>query len=188
MKVLVIDGIADGAVLAEIQSVLAERDIETEVVTLDHSIQGCIACGKCNRRKKCIYEDEVNIIASRAETFSGMLVLCPLYYGEPKEAVTDFMTRLFRSASFRFAYLPASALYFSRGKAEGCCDAMQPYFAMAAMPCISDTRGNVFEMHTQDDGIARAVDSFAWLVQCISAGRNAYRLPQCPEKITDFVR
>ena len=69
MKVLLINGSpkANGntaLALTEMEKVFAEQGIETERVHIGNkAIRGCIACGKCAEKGKCVFDDAVNEVA-----------------------------------------------------------------------------------------------------------------------------
>lgn len=190
MKVLMIDGCGSDTLLQAVTDSTEEYGYETIKVRLSGTVSGCLACGKCNRRKKCIVEDEVNFIAGRAEEICGLMVLCPLYYGEPDQAVTGFLTRLFRSSSFRLAFRPAALLFVSRTGEEGrFCSAFGDLLAMAEMPRVYGREGNVISRENGAETAARAAARVCWLAACVAEGRKAgIGFPEPPQKVTDFVR
>ena len=66
MKVLLINGSprANGntaAALGEMAAVFTQEGMETEIIQVGNKdIRGCIACGGCGAKGKCVFEDLVN--------------------------------------------------------------------------------------------------------------------------------
>ena len=179
MKILVIDGYN----CTWVKESVCAGGIEVEWVTLSDTVQGCIACGKCNRRNRCVYEDEVNRIADRAEEFDGILILCPLYYGRADENVISFVTRLMRSASRKFAFFPCAVLYFSRTDEKNHIVAIDELLAMADMFILHEHGGNVI-FGKDEQHVIRTCDVLCWMAGCM----NKKTRPELPEKVKDFVR
>lgn len=56
------------------------ENIETEIVHIgEKAIRGCVACQNCRKNGKCIYDDEVNELASKFEECDGLVVGSPVY-------------------------------------------------------------------------------------------------------------
>lgn len=183
MKILVIDGYNGTWVNDVVRDVLEKRGMEAEWVKLSGSVQGCIACGKCNRRNRCVYEDDVNRVAEEAEEICSVLVLCPLYYGRPDNNVVSFVTRLMRSASRAFAYLPCAVLYFSRLEERKHVPALDTLLEMGSMFILHEQHGNV--VYGEDRShVEKTCDVLCWMADRKSEGTK----PALPEKVKDFVR
>lgn len=77
MKVLMINGSprAKGntaIALAEMEKVFASEGVEVETVRVGHlDVRGCIACGTCAKRGKCVFDDVVNELAPKFEACDG---------------------------------------------------------------------------------------------------------------------
>ena len=176
MKILVIDGY-NGIWVKDIVNGIGN---EVEWVSLSGTVQGCIACGKCNRRNRCVYEDDVNQIADMADEIGGILILCPLYYGRADENVIAFVTRLMRSASRKFAYLPCAVLYFSRIQEEKHIAAIDELLAMGSGFILHEQGGNViFDEDIQR--VKKTWDVLCWMM-------NGKTKPELPDKVKNFVR
>ena len=73
MKVLLINGSphAKGntaAALEEMKKIFDGEGIGTEILHIGNKdIRGCIACGSCGDKGKCVFDDEVNAAASKFE-------------------------------------------------------------------------------------------------------------------------
>ena len=84
MKVLIINGSprANGntsIALQEMDNVFKEEKIETEIIQIGmKDIRGCIACGNCHERGKCVFNDIVNEVAPKFEQADGLVVGSPV--------------------------------------------------------------------------------------------------------------
>ena len=84
MKVLLINGSPHEngctfTALEECMKTLNQNGIETELLWLGtKGVQGCIACGKCRKQGKCVFDDEVNRVAERLNEIDGIIVGCPV--------------------------------------------------------------------------------------------------------------
>ncbi|MDE6781555.1 MAG: flavodoxin family protein, partial [Ruminococcus sp.] len=86
MKVLMINGSprAKGntyIALHEMEKIFSENGVETEIVQVGNKdIRGCIACGSCAEKGKCVFDDMVNETASKFEACDGLVIASPVYY------------------------------------------------------------------------------------------------------------
>ena len=84
------------AALEEMVKVFQENGIETEIIHVGNKdIRGCISCGTCGRKGKCVFDDLVNEVAPKFEAADGLVVGSPVYYGSPNGTVLALMDRLF---------------------------------------------------------------------------------------------
>ncbi len=71
MRILILNGSPkkDGntaIALHEMEKVFAEEGIETEIVQVGSKpIRGCIACGQCFEKGRCVFDDLVNQAAEK---------------------------------------------------------------------------------------------------------------------------
>ena len=87
--------------LKEVIATLNQEDIETDYICIGNKdIRGCIACGTCSKRGKCVFDDEVNKAAELFEKADGLIIGSPVYYGSPNGTALSFMDRLFYSTGF----------------------------------------------------------------------------------------
>ena len=87
--------------LDEMVSVFEKEGIETEIIQVGNKeIRGCIACGTCESKGKCVFDDLVNEVAPKFEEADGLVVGSPVYYGSPNGNLLSFLDRLFYSTSF----------------------------------------------------------------------------------------
>ena len=106
MKVLMVNGSPHpngntAAALAEMQKVFEAEGVETELLQIGNkAIRGCVACGSCREKGKCVFDDAVNEAAPIFEAADGIVVGTPVYYASANATVVAFLDRLFFSASF----------------------------------------------------------------------------------------
>lgn len=80
----------------EVITVLNDNGIQTEKIWLGKkAMPDCMACMKCQETGKCVFQDQVNEIASEIDEIGGIIVGSPVYYGGPNGRLTSFLDRLF---------------------------------------------------------------------------------------------
>lgn len=189
MKALLVNGSphphgCTDVALSEVAMQLGKHGIETEMLWLgNEAIHGCIACGKCRKAGKCIFDDEVNRVAAKAEEYDGIVVGSPVYYGGPDSQICAFLDRLFYSAGKKFVRKPAAAVVSCRrGGATASFERLNKYFEMSNMPLVTSQywnqiHGNNAEEAKQDaEGLQTMrtlAENMAWLLKCIEAGKKA---------------
>ena len=105
-KVLLINGSphprdCTATALEEMIRVFEQEGIETEMLQLGgKDIRGCISCGTCSEKGKCVFDDLVNEVAPKFEEADGLVVGSPVYYASPNGNILSFLDRLFYSTSF----------------------------------------------------------------------------------------
>lgn len=106
MKVLMINGSpkAGGntaAALGEMEKIFAQEGVETELIHVGNQvIRGCIGCGQCAEKGRCVFDDAVNQAAPKFEACDGLVVGSPVYYASANATLVAFLTRLFYSTPF----------------------------------------------------------------------------------------
>ena len=106
MKVLIINGSPrkDGntsVALNEMTKVFEEQGIDAEVVQIGNKdVRGCIACGSCATKGKCVFDDVVNELAPKFEEADGLVVASPVYYASANATLIACLDRLFYSTGF----------------------------------------------------------------------------------------
>ena len=189
MKVLLINGSPHEngctfTALEECMKTLNQYGIETELLWLGtKGVQGCIACGKCRKQGKCVFDDEVNRVAERLNEIDGIIVGCPVYYGGPCAQLTAFLDRLFYSAHDAMKTKPGAAVVSCRrGGATASFERLNKYFEMNSMPVVTSMYWNQIHGNTREEALQDAEGlqtmrtlavNMAWLLKCIEAGRAA---------------
>ena len=107
--------------LSEVAATLKKHDIETEILWIGKKpIAGCIACNKCSKKGKCVFDDGVNELAARIDSFDGIVIGSSVYYASASGQVRSFLDRLFYSAGHKMAgKLGAAVVSCRRGRAAG---------------------------------------------------------------------
>ena len=106
MKVLLINGSphATGSTytaLHEMEKVFVQEGMETELVQVgNQDVRGCIACGACGTKGKCVFDDVVNELAVKFEQCDGLVVGSPVYYASANATLIAVLDRLFHSSHF----------------------------------------------------------------------------------------
>jgi len=211
MKVLLVNGgpHKEGCTytaLNEISKTLNEENIETEIFWVGNKpIAGCIACGGCKTKGKCVFDDTVNEFLEKAKEADGFVFGTPVHYAAASGAITSFMDRAFYSASCSgnskiFKYKPAASISSARrAGTTATYDQLNKYFGINEMPIISSRYWNMVHGNTPEEvrkdlegmQIMRILArNMSYFLKCIEAGKKSgIELPKI-EKIekTNFIR
>lgn len=211
MKVILVNGgpHKDGCVnraLEEIAKTLKEEKIESEIFWLGlKPISGCIACGICKEKGKCVFEDKVNEFIEKAKDADGFIFGSPVHYAGPTGAITSFMDRVFYSSSQsgkidRFKFKPAAVISSARrAGTTATYDNLNKYFGITQMPIISSRYWNMVHGKTKEDvekdkeGLQTMrflARNMAYYLKCIEAGKEkGIKLPKEENvEMTNFIR
>lgn len=206
MKVLLINGSPHEAgctytALQEVAGKLAEHGVETELLQIGiMPVAGCIACGKCYSGTGCVFQDQVNEVAKKLDTYDGIVVGSPVYYAGPSGQVCAFLDRLFFSNSGRMAGKVAAAVVSCRrGGASAAFERLNQYFTISNMCVATSQYWNQVHGFTPEDvrkdeeglqTMRTLGENIAWLLKNIAAGReNGVTPPQYEQQIaTNFIR
>lgn len=204
-KVLIINGsprVGGNTSIAidEMVKVFEDEGVETEVVQVGNKdIRGCIACGSCFERGKCIFNDIVNELALKFEAADGLVVASPVYYASANATLIACLDRLFYSSHFdKTMKVGASVVCARRGGLSATFDELNKYFTICGMPVASSQYWN--SIHGREKGQAREdleglqtmrvlARNMTFLMKCIAFGREKYGLPEKEEwQPTHFIR
>lgn len=205
-KVLLINGSPNEfgctyTALKEIADTLVAEGVESEILYLGRrAVAGCIACGKCGERGRCVFDDAVNTVLDRLDDYSAIVAGAPVYYSGPSAQVCAFLDRLFYSGGRRMnGKLGAAVVSCRRGGASASFDRLNKYFGISGMHIVgsqywNQVHGNNPEEVRQDEEglqtMRTLARNMAWLLKCIDAGREKGLLP--PERETylrtNFIR
>lgn len=206
MKTLLINGSPNEkgctyTALTEVGKALNKNDIETEILYLGKEpIAGCIACGYCYTKGKCVFKDKVNELIEKIDTYNAIVIGSPVYYAGPSGHLTSFLDRLFYcNSGFMAGKLGASVVSCRRGGATATFDRLNKYFTISNMPVVSSqywnqVHGNTPEEVMQDEEglqVMRVLgENMAWLLRCIDCGnKNGIKQPEYePRLSTNFIR
>ena len=205
MKVLMINGSprANGntsIALHEMEKVFQEEGIKSEILHIGNKeIRGCIACGSCAEKGKCVFQDMVNEAAPKFQECDGLVVGSPVYYASANATLIAFLTRLFYSTHFdKTMKVGAAVVAARRGGLSAAFDELNKFFTIAGMPVASSQYWN--SIHGRAAGEASQdieglqimrtlAKNMSFLMKSIALGKEAYGIPQ-REALTpmNFVR
>ena len=205
MKVLLINGSpkANGntaVALNEMVKVFAEEGIEAEIVHVgSQPIRGCIACGKCYKTGKCVFDDLVNEVADKFEAADGLVVGSPVYYASANASLVALLQRLFYSTHFdKTMKVGASVVAARRGGLSSTFDELNKFFTISGMPVASSRYWNSIhggapgEAEQDAEGLLvmrTLARNMAFLMKSIALGKEKYGLPEKePGIFTNFIR
>ena len=194
MKVLMVNGSPHpngntAAALAEMQKVFEAEGVETALLQIGNkAIRGCVACGSCRQKEKCVFDDAVNEAAPIFEAADGIVVGTPVYYASANATVVAFLDRLFFSASFdKTMKVGASVAVARRGGCSATFDELNKYFTISGMPVVSSQYWNsvhgrgVGEAVRDEEGMQTMrtlARNMAFLMKSIALGKERYGLPE----------
>ena len=205
MKVLILNGSphANGntaIAVNELIKIFDEQGIEVEVCHIGNlNIRGCIACNKCSTLGRCIFDDTVNILASRFEKADGLIVATPVYYGSANATLIACLDRLFYSARFdKTMKVGASVVIARRGGCSATFDELNKYFTISSMPVAPSQYWN--SVHGREIGEAAKdaeglqtmrtlARNMSFLIKSIYLGKGQFGLPEKePAFRTHYIR
>ena len=195
MKVLIINGSPrkngnTSIAVREMEKVFAESGVEVETMQIgNQAIRGCIACGSCAEKGKCVFDDAVNEAAPKFEAADGLVVASPVYYASANATLIAFLDRLFYSTSFdKTMKVGASVVCARRGGCSATFDELNKYFTIANMPVASSQYWN--SIHGRGAGEAEMdeegkqtmrVRNMTFLMKSIALGKEQFGLPETEE-------
>ena len=205
MKVLVLNGSPrvggnTSIALEEMRKVFEEEGVEVEIVQIGNKdIRGCIACGTCFQKGKCVFDDAVNELAPKFEAADGLVVATPVYYASANATLIACLDRLFYSTHFdKTMKVGASVVCARRGGCSATFDELNKYFTIANMPVASSQYWN--SIHGREKGQAEMDEegkqtmrvlarNMTFLMKSIALGKEKYGLPEKePWTPTHFIR
>lgn len=169
--------------LSEVAASLHRHSISTEMLYLGiKPIAGCIACMKCREKGHCVFDDAVNEVLAKLESYDAIVIGSPVYYAAPAGNLLSFLNRLFFCGGARMAgKLGASVVSCRRGGAASAFDQLNKYFTICNMPIVASqywnqVHGSVPDDVRQDEEGLQTMrtlgENMAWLLACIQAGRQ----------------
>lgn len=205
MKVLIINGsprIEGNTTIAlnEMVKIFDKEGIETEIVQIGQKdVRGCIACGVCSTKGKCVFDDVVNELAPKFEEADGLVVASPVYYASANATLIACLDRLFYSTSFdKTMKVGASVVVARRGGLSATFDELNKYFTISGMPVASSQYWNSIhgrlkgEAESDKEGLQTMrvlARNMSFLIKSIALGKEKYGLPETEEwQGTNFVR
>lgn len=194
MKVLMINGSpkANGntyTALHEMEKIFAQEGIETEILHIGNKdIRGCISCGQCYEKGRCVFEDVVNETAQKFEECDGLVVGSPVYYASANATLVAFLTRLFYSTHFdKTMKVGAAVAAARRGGLTATYDELNKFFGISGMPIASGQYWNGIhgtapgEAKQDTEGLQMMrtlARNMTFLMKSIALGKEKYGVPE----------
>ena len=194
MKVIILNGSPriDGCTaraLKEVEKTLNDEGIETEnIVVGNKNIRGCIACNVCQTKRKCVFDDLVNEIATKFENADGLLIGTPVYYASANGTIISLLDRLFYSTHFdKTMKVGATIVSSRRAGSTSTFDEINKYFTICNMPIVSSSYWNEVHGLSKTDvekdleGLQTMRNlgrNMAFMIKSINLGKEKYGLPE----------
>jgi multimeric flavodoxin WrbA len=193
-RVLIINGSprANGntsVAVREMENIFRENGVEVETVQVgNQAVRGCVACGSCARKGKCVFDDIVNELAPKFEAADGLVVASPVYYASANATLIACLDRLFYSTHFdKTMKVGASVVCARRGGCSATFDELNKYFTIAGMPIASSQYWN--SIHGREQGQAELDEegkqtmrvlarNMTFLMKSIELGKEKFGLPE----------
>lgn len=204
MKVLIINGSPrvngnTSIAVKEMEKTFQENGVEVDVVQIgNQDIRGCIACGSCKTKGKCVFDDAVNTLASKFEAADGLVIASPVYFASANATLIACLDRLFYSTHFdKSMKVGASVVCARRGGCSATFDELNKYFTISNMPIASSQYWN--SIHGREIGEAKMDEegkqtmrvlarNMTFLMKSIALGKEKYGMPKEEEHVwTHFI-
>jgi len=191
--------------LETVAAALNDGGVTTEIFQVGTKpLSGCIACRKCAKLGRCVFDDRVNEFVDLAEKADGFVFGSPVHYAAAGGAMTCFLDRAFYSSSGAgrpvFRLKPGAAVASARrAGTTAALDQLNKYMTLAEMPIVSSRYWNMVHGNTPDEvrqdlegmQIMRVLGrNMAWLLRCKEAALKAgIPMPEAEQKVvTNFIR
>lgn len=205
MKVLLVNGSPHEKgntyiALHEMEKVFEKEGVETEILQVGNkAVRGCIACGSCMEKGKCVFDDIVNEAAPKFEACDGLVIGSPVYYASANATLIAFLDRLFYSTHFdKTMKVGASVVAARRGGLSATFDELNKYFTITGMPVASSQYWNsihgrtIGEAAEDQEGLQTMrtlAGNMTFLMKSIALGKEQYGLPEKEAPLrTNFIR
>lgn len=204
MKVLIINGSPrpngnTAIALKEMVKIFEADGITAETVQIgSKEVRGCVACGMCASKGKCVFDDVVNELAPKFEEADGLVIASPVYYASANATLIACLDRLFYSTPFdKTMKVGASVVVARRGGCSATFDELNKYFMISNMPVASSQYWN--SVHGREPGQAEQdleglqtvrvlARNMAFLMKGIVLAKEKYGLPEKEERqFTHFI-
>lgn len=204
LKVLILNGSPrihgnTSVAVSEMEKIFSESGVKTETVQIGNmDIRGCIACGSCFEKGKCVFDDIVNDLAPKFEEADGLVIASPVYFASANATLIACLDRLFYSTDFdKTMKVGASVVCARRGGCSAAFDELNKYFTISNMPLASSQYWN--SIHGRDRGEAGMDEegkqtmrtlarNMVFLMKSIALGKEQFGLPDKEERVaTNFI-
>ncbi|WP_329887569.1 flavodoxin family protein [Pseudoramibacter faecis] len=210
MKVLLVNGSphAHGCTdraLREVAAALEAGGVSTDFFWIENKpVPGCLACGVCRKKGRCVYDDLINHFVNVAKFFDGFVFGSPVYFASASGQMTAFMDRVFYSCynakNGIFDHKPvASVASCRRARDVSTLDQMNHYYGLFNMPVVGSSYWNEVHGFTAADveqdaeglqTLRNLGRNMAWLLKCIELGQKHHLAAPEMERghATHFIR
>ena len=206
MKVMMVNGSphADGntsLALDEMRKVFVADGIDAEIVHVGNkAVRGCVACGACAKKGKCVFNDVVNETTALFAECDGLVVGSPVYYASANATLSAYLDRLFFSTAWldKTMKVGASVAVARRGGCSATFDQLNKYFAISGMPIATSQYWNAVhglakgEAAQDGEGLQTMrtlAKNMIFLMRSIVLGKEKFGLPEKEARIaTHFIR
>lgn len=177
---------------------LNELGIGTKSIWIGQNVPGCVGCGACKTKGKCmVYDDVVNEVIQLLPQYDGFLFGAPVYFGGIAGDMKCFMDRLFYTGRHFEFKVGASICALRRSGGIATYQQMNSYLHLAKM-IIPPTRywlavhgHNGQELQEDLEGrqfVRETADSMAWLMRSLEKAALPPPAPEEPRLGTNFIR
>lgn len=195
MKVLLINGSphkkgSTFTALSEIAKQLTEEGVESEIMHIGTKpISGCLACGMCSSKGKCVINDVVNEAVAKAKEADGLIFGAPVYFASPNGSMVSFLDRFFYSApSEVYKFKPAACITVAaHAGATATYDMLNKYLGINSMVQIPSIYWNMAYGNNAEETLKDAKGmkimrtlgkNMAWMLKVLeNAKENNISLP-----------
>ena len=186
--------------LEELRKIFESAGVEKEIVRVgSRDVRGCIACSRCEKLGKCVFDDIVNELAPKFEEADGLVVASPVYYASANATLIAVLDRLFYSSHFdKTMKVGASVVCARRGGCSATFDELNKYFTISNMPIASSQYWNSIHGRVQGEAVMDEegkqtmrvlARNMTFLMKSIALGKEAFGLPETEERVaTHFIR
>ena len=184
--------------LDEMVRTFEEEGMSAELIHIgNQGVRGCIACGRCAKIGKCVFDDIVNELAPKFEEADGLVVGSPVYYASPNATLLACLDRLFYSTAFsKHMKVGAAVVSCRRGGNTASFDVLNKYFTISGMPVASSTYWNQVHGFSAED-VAKDLEglqtmrnlarNMAFMIRAFAEAKEKYGLPKMEqESFTSF--
>lgn len=186
--------------LKEMEQVFAENGVGFETIRLGNKvIRGCVACESCRKTGRCVFDDEVNVIAEKFREADGLVIASPVYYGSANGTLMSALQRLFYSTHFdKSLKVGASVVSARRSGCTATFDELNKFFTLCNMPvATSQYWNNIYGWEPGEGSVdleGRQVmrvlaRNMVFLMKSIALGKKEIGLPEEEQRVwTNFTR
>ena len=194
MKVLLINGSPHAKgntaiALNEMVKIFEAEGVESKIVQVGNKVvRGCISCGNCSKKGKCVFDDIVNETAPLFEEADGVVIGSPVYYASANGTLISFLDRLFFSTQFdKTMKVGASVAIARRAGSVATFDELNKFFTMNNMPVASSQYWNLAfglaqgEVEKDAEGLQTMrvlARNMTFLMKSIQLGKEKFGLPE----------